>query len=371
MHLLTLNDKNAYNLPADTYVADDINAAESLARGEGVVNQAHLNLRPFVPEEDWNGRRILFCRGGGIGDLMFCTPTIREIKKRWPDCIITFACFKHFMPILEKNSDIDHLVSHPMILDEFTKFDAYFYLEQMHDSNADTHQTPAVDLILQMAKLDSENKELRYDITFEEKAAAWTSFPKTDRKRIGIQLSASSPSRTWPRSHVSQFTKLAIQEGFEVVWFGYPGESGDGKIALPEHLIDLTRRNPALTLRESMAVLDTVDGFVGMDSAFTHVCGALGKPCVGLYGAFPSKLRVSYAKSVKGIDGPAGRKNTDGSPCSPCFHHYRGGGYRFPVDGPCNFTGRCEVLASLDPESILKKIIRHMRKLTYRNGESQ
>lgn len=363
MHILHLKAQNAYGLPEDSYVADDINCGESLARGEGFVDRPHLNLRPFVPSEDWNGRKLLFCRGGGIGDILFTTPAIREIKKRWPQCEITFACFKHYMPVLENNPDVDHVVQHPMSVSEFTKFDGYFYLgDDMHDANAETHKVPAVDLILNLAGIETDDKELRYEIGFLEREAAWHRFPKGARKRIGVQMVASTASRTWPKSHVVDFSERAVKEGFEVIWFAIPGTTGLGKTKLPEHLISTEQCNPPLSLRETAALMSTCDSFLGLDSGLTHIAGAIGLTTLALYGSFPSNLRVSYAESIRAIDGEPLRPARGIVACNPCFHAYRPGAHLFPVGQPCSFTGKCEVLAKIEPEIVLKKLIRHMRK---------
>jgi ADP-heptose:LPS heptosyltransferase len=369
MHLADLKAENAYKLPVGVYCMDDINAAESLARGEAKLSQPKFTPLSFSASEDWNGKKIGFFRGGGIGDLLFCSPTLREIRKRWPTCEITFACFPHYKGVLENNPDVDHVVSHPMLLDDFVKFDAHFYLEEMHDGNADTHKVHAVDLILQLAGLETDNKELRYEMKFEEKASAWSCFPKTGRQRIGVQLAASAPSRSWPRSSIIEFSRLAIQDGFEVMWLGSPGESQieRGK-EMPHHLIDATASDPKLTLRESLALLGTCDGLLGVDSSFTHVAGAIGLPTVALYGPFPSALRTVYAKSIKAIDGEPLRMARGLPPCGPCFHHQRPGNDIFPAHGPCFRTGKCEVMASIDPKRALTKLTRHMRKFVYQNG---
>jgi len=370
MHLASLKEVNAYKLPAGVFVLDDCNAAESLARGEAVLNEAKLNLRPFVPSEDWNGRKILFYRSGAKGDLLFCTPTLREIKSRWPSCEITFATMRENMPALENNPDVEHLVEYPMLLDDFTKFDAYFVIsDTIHDGNPATYNKHAVDLILEMGGLETEDKELRYEVSFQERSDAWSRFPKGTMGRIGVQLMASTPSRTWPRPHVAEFSKLAIKAGFEVVWLGPSGATGNGKTPPPEHLIDPTRCQPPLSLRESIALLSTCDGFVGSDSLFLHVSGALSIPSVGLYGSFPSEIRTKYAASIKAMDGEPLRPGRGLQPCNPCYHSFRKFPFQmWPANGPCAASGHCNVLASIEPDRVLTKLLRHMRKFAHRNG---
>lgn len=371
MHLATLNPVNAYRVPAGVYCLDNANAAESLARSEATLNEAKLNLRPFRPDEDWNGRKVLFYRSGALGDLLFLTPTFREIKKRWANCKITVACLKQNQAILENNPDIDRLVEYPMAVDDFTKFDAYFVIsDTIHDGNPETWDKHAVDIILEMGGLESENKELRYEISFDERRAAWARFPKGTRQRIGVQLMASIGSRTWPKSHVAEFTKLAIKEGnFEVFWFGPPGCTGQARQEPPPFLTALDRCEPALSLRESIAVMSTCDAFLGPDSCLTHVVGALSIPTIALYGSFASETRTKYAHSIKAIDGEPLRPGRGLQPCNPCRHSFRRFPFEvWPANGPCAQTNRCEVLASIEPEAVLTKLKRHLRKYVHKNG---
>lgn len=371
MHLATLKQGNAYGLAPTVAVLDDINAAESLARREAVLNEAKLNLPRFTPTEDWNGRSVLFQRSGALGDCLMVSPTLREIKKRWPDCKITFATLPQNKCILENNPDIDFVVSYPLDLDAFTRYDAYFVIsDTINDGNPLTREKHAVDIILEMGGLETEDKELRYEITFEERSAAWARFPKGTRSRIGVQLQASAISRTWPKSHIAEFTKLAIKEGFEVFWFAQPGATGAGGSTPPPFLTVIDRENLSLSLRESIAVLSTCDAILAPDSLFCHLGGALGIPTIGLFASFPSSLRTSYAHSVKAIDGEPMRQGRNATPCNPCFHSIRPGQFLWPQGQPCSFSGRCEVLASITPEVVLKKLVRHLRKYVYKNGAS-
>lgn len=370
MHLASLKSVNAYGLHEGSYLLDDNNAAESLARGEATLSQPCVNVRPLDPTQDYNGKKILLVRSGAIGDILFTTPTLREIKKRWPQSEITFSCLKEFAPILEHNPDVDHIVNYPILLEDFTKFDAHFVIsDTIHDGNPKTHTKHAVDLILEMGGLETDSKELRYEMSFDERLSAWTRFPRSSRSRIGIAYRASIPSRTWPKNNISEFIKLAIKDGYEVILFGQPGDTGFIHAEPPPHLLLTDRLNPPLSLRETLLLISTCDAFVGTDSALLHVAGSLKIPSIGLFGSFPSEIRTKYAESIKAIDGaPAISKDTS-QPCSPCFHTFRTFPIRmWPEHGPCRLTGKCEVLAAISPETVLTKLVRHMRKFKAKNG---
>ncbi len=59
---------------------------------------------------------------------------------------------------------------------------------------------------------------------------------------------------------------------------------------------------------------------IAPDSSFVHIAGALGVPIVGLYGCFPSLLRMKYYKKAIGID--------TNVPCAPSFTHGHAPCYR-------------------------------------------
>lgn len=373
MHILKLAELITNpELAAGTYVASDMTCAEILAMRQCTILGPGAEEPPFDPSLDWNGKRILVVRQGAIGDLLFLTPALREIKKRWPVTFLDVACFDRLKPVLAHNPDVDNVITNPIEQSLFYGYDARIWLDDnFFEETVEAKTVHAVDLVLNRMNLTTANKELRYEVTFEEKAAAWTRFPKGGwRKRIGIQLSASTPTRTWPREYVHHFAGVALNAGHDVFYFGWPGETGNGSTPPPDHLCDLTRENPPLSFRESCAVLSTCDGVVAPDSSLLHVAGALGIPTIGLFGSFPSALRTAYAKSIKAIDGTP-IKHTDGHPCGPCQHHCRPGNHQFPLNSPCSTTGECEVLKTIDPKRVVKMAEKLMRKYSSEANSAQ
>ena len=81
-----------------------------------------------------------------------------------------------------------------------------------------------------------------------------------------------------------------------------------------------------------------------------HLAGTLGVPCVGLFGPFPWKLRTAYYKTVFALHG------NGVCPMAPCFWSHHNGLPLFPAGGPCNQTGLCEELSSIEPERIRAKL---------------
>lgn len=355
MHVATVTEKNPLGLAPGEYVCEDVSAGQMLANGWAEsVSKKELKGRPFDDKLGWDERRILFVRPGGFGDLLFLTPTIAEIKRRFPKVQIYVACFDRFKPVLLNNPDVTDVISYPVPLSEIREqkedaevcwhdFDAIIWLEGIIEKNPEALNTHAVDLIAKRCALDLTDRRMRYFVTKEELAAAITEFPKKSErdKRVGIQMTASGHCRMYP--HMLEVAKKLWMDGREVFLFGGPGEI---KTNEPDGIVNLMMLGKSF--RESCAILMTCDVLVAPDSALTHVAGALNIPCVALYGPFPWTLRTAYAPKTFALQGQGA--------CAPCFHHALPGRHQFPLHGPCNKTGRCEVLGSIKPERVIREV---------------
>ena len=357
MHVATVTEKNAFGLEPGDYVSEDINAAEMLGRGwASEINRKDApQPRKFDPELNWDGRSILFVRPGGFGDLLFLTPTMREIKRRWTTAEICVACFDRFEPVLENNPDVAELIRYPIALNpsncagsiaSWGDFDAHIWLENIIEKNPDALNTHAVDLIADRCGIKLADKQMRYYVTTDEFQEAREEFPGEPirSRRIGIQMSASGSCRMYP--HMQEVSIQLWREGCEIFLFGAAGEIKSNE---PDGLVNLMQRGKSF--RESCAILATCDCLVAPDSALTHVAGALGVPCVALYGPFPWTLRTAYAPKTFAIQGVGA--------CSPCFWHGRHGD-PFPEHGPCFRTGRCEVLASIPVDRVVREVMKKL-----------
>jgi ADP-heptose:LPS heptosyltransferase len=74
--------------------------------------------------------------------------------------------------------------------------------------------------------------------------------------------------------------------------------------ALPQakqvHAVNASRDLPSLA--QAVALIGELDLVIGPDSSMLHVAAAHRVPLIGLYGPFPSDLRLRYYKNAIGID---------------------------------------------------------------------
>lgn len=335
-------------LQAGVYYMENVSAVEYLyaADGDGLVSEPTW-MQPLVENEDYNGRKILIMRIGGFGDLLFLTPSLKEIKRRWPRCHLAVCCGRVFAPVFDNIGLVDEIVPYPPTEIRARTFHAVCPLEGIIEGNPLAETLHATDVMAKYIGLSELHDKLAiYDVSDEERAWAKATYPKTPGvRRLGIQVRASAASRTYPLPAMNQVGHLVHRAGWETYILGKKGDLEKPHKELRFHNCCVDD----LTFRQSAAVLTTCDVIVGPDSALVHVAGAQGIPCVALYGPFPWKLRTAYARTTVALQGIGA--------CAPCFHHERKG-QMFPVDGPCHKSRQCDVLSSITPEKIAKTILR-------------
>jgi ADP-heptose:LPS heptosyltransferase len=253
------------------------------------------------------------------------------------------ACFERYFDVLEGNPDVTDKIGYPVPLEEWKGFDAQVWLENTIERNPDARKIHAVDLYAERLGLELADKAMRYFVSGDERVAAWEDHPRIGRARVGIQVSASGPARSYP--HFREVSLKLWRDGWEVFLFGSPGEIEADDV---KGVVNFTTLRGGATFRESAAALSTCDAFVGPDSALIHVAGALEVPAVALYAAFPWQLRTAYAPKTFALSGKGA--------CAPCFFHARPGMGNFPAGKPCSTAGYCTVLGSIEPEAVCARV---------------
>ncbi len=328
--------------PSGRYLVDNNNAGEYMSMWPHAMLINHRELTPFDPDRDWNDSRVCLIRPGGLGDLMFLTPVCAELKRRWPRIHITICTVEFNAPVLEHNPDIDAVIPYPLPESEMT-FDCMIPFEEVLETGPHGKEWHAVDVFADVLGLKVTDRQVRLYLTDEEKERMAARCPYTGKKRVGIQLRASALARSYPRT--LEVARLLAEKGREVYIFNAPGcERIQSNMA---NIVDVAYLDPSPSFRESCALLLTCDVLVAPDSSLTHAAGALGVPCIALYGPFPWQLRTAGVETTRALQGSA--------PCAPCFHHQRNL-QAWPKNGPCFRSGKCEALDSIEPRRVVAKV---------------
>ena len=306
-----------------------------------------VSYQEFRPVFDLNGKEILVIRCGGAGDILFCFPLLKEIKRRWPKCKLTFACHDSYHFITKNCDAIDKVEKFPIKVSDVPKDAFVINLEGAVEESQGFH---AVDAMFWRAGLPLPQKEqIEKDLIYvpnkDQVSLMLNRWPKKQGiKRIGYQWRASSPVRSYPHNNSCILVTNLLNLDYEVVLMGEPN-SVQVKDSHP-NLINLTESG--LTWEESIAFLKTCDLVIGPDSSSIHFAGAMDIPALGLYGPFKWQYRTSYFKSVWCFQATG--------PCAPCYHHSNNKNGLLPENKPCSKTMECEILRTIEPARVINKI---------------
>jgi ADP-heptose:LPS heptosyltransferase len=349
------------------YLIDSQWSAELSAQGHCQWSAAFIDQRPGINAvPDNTTRSILILRAGGYGDLLFMTPVLAELRRRFPALEITVATHVHTRDALHHPALADiKVIDYPAQLIDLPKYDIISSAELIasadmtYDASAYFAQTLGLITQEQLAATDIHPRQgppiefsLKplYQVADEDRAQAWAAFPRHDgRARIGIQTESSVKNRTYPVDMTAQLIEQLIAlDGCDVFTFGYPSPKA---VSLP-HFYPLQCLPEPPDFRTSCAILSTMDAVIAPDSSLCHVAGALDIPTVALFGPFHWRQRTSNMPSVRAIQGAAR--------CAPCQWHLTNNQH-YPPDKACShFVGPigqqrqrgCSALASIDPDRI-------------------
>jgi len=277
--------------------------------------------------EPLDGKTLFVWRHGGIGDLMFMMPPLRMLKVLFPTCKLIVGCGRKYIDVYRNIPYVDKIMRLPINAEVFEEADYHLHFEQIIENNPDAKKMNAYDLFLTKFGFNPttiQQVDKLPDIYFtkeEEKFAdrvirnaGW----KEDDIIIGIQIASSTPIRSFPASELRPLTKALIERNCKIILLGGPEQidkaaviaklnKGLNKVAILD--------GPAmkLTLRQSFSMVRNCNLLIAPDSSMIHVAGALRVPILGLYGPFPSPLRMKYYYDAIGMNSKTA--------CSPCFIH--------------------------------------------------
>jgi heptosyltransferase III len=322
----------------------------------------------ITDEQALSAKHVLIINVTRIGDTLLNTPAIRAIARRFPNAAITVLGHEKRVEVL---ANIPYIAKIGSISKKSAPFRARLatltgnrydwafvwgndvalhryalrkarhvvaYRQPDERLNARLFCAPdepalysmhgvATQLALPRALgIDTNEFQLDYVVTDTEKSIArerLSAALKGDSKRplIGLQV-ASFPTksyRDWPIAHFIELGQRIVTEHNKAAFVMFGGPDDRAKIepfrqALPKQTIVFAGE---LSLRETGAVMNEIDLYIGVDTGPTHLFGALNKPMVVMYHAtLPAKLYQPLGHSALNIvdhprAGSAGRAPAD------------------------------------------------------------
>jgi len=252
---------------------------------------------------------------GGLGDLLMMTPGLRALSLRQASPI-TFAVPAPFLPLFAHNPDVVavDIAGPPLDPRSFTR---WFDLTRCPASVVESRTAPrvrknrielfAAGLGVGRRELDRVGRRPRYLVQAAERTWAQdllAPLRRTRRRLVGVQLHAADSYRDYPWMP-GLVARLAEELGV-VVFHGSKVEGFDGPGLF---------RCDRFPLRQSAALLEQCDAFVGPDSSFLHFAAAFDRPSVLVAGPVDGRLRAGDYPRCEVVDARAELG------CVPCWRH--------------------------------------------------
>lgn len=343
MHVLTLekpvNTGEFFGvLQPGSWLMHDRNAFEI-----GVMADWGSVTAEYFPDQKEPSGAIMVMRSGAWGDLLLLTPALRAFREKHQGRNVFLCCAKDKFSLFDGSFTVEGLSPYPVSASAAQEhFSTIISLEEAFENRPDIHPTDAFAEMLDVTVTDYRP---RYNVTAAEKESAEKYFT-SKRPRLAVHPVATGPNRNYPVTKWGEVLLKLQASGWEIVILGLKGRFPQ---LLPqiyqEHIHNLADKG--LTFRESAAALSCCDAFVGVDSAFIHMCHALDIPAVGLYGPFKWESRTSKAPKTFAITGIGD--------CKGCSWHPRNG-MAFPPNKPCTAKQECVVLSSIPVDQIVGRV---------------
>ena len=255
---------------------------------------------------------------GGIGDVLMCTPALKELKLRFPNCHLAFAVNMHQVHDnryyeLVKNLD---------------------FIDEVIDSRyVDRSQYGFVSDITSVC-IGYENKGLppmnRIDLFarhlgFPNLADPLPSYLVTTKERkharrilknklndcsiiIALHTASNEGKRCWPIKKYEPLIKRLIRL---VPGVGFVVFDHNNRLPIWSRYSNVVDASNA-SVRGMAALIEQADLFIGPDSGPMHCAGAVRTKALVLFGSIPPEARINYYPTHTAI--------TANIPCLGCWY---------------------------------------------------
>jgi ADP-heptose:LPS heptosyltransferase len=298
------------------------------------------------PLDDPARREVIeLARGGGLGDVIMCTPVLREIKRRWPERRLRF--YTRFEEVVRGLPYIDEVL-HGESAPESALILAY------------EHRLPPRGHLIRVLgeSVGIAVEDLRLDCVVDRALvarfrAAWRGLPRP-HVLVNRRGAAWTTNRNWPDDRWSELIARLSRDA-TVIEIGL--KEGGGRLAALRrrprggereppprgNYLDLRGRT---SLAELVAAIAAADMQVGPDSGPLHVAAATGVPSVAIHGGYCHPSNTAYEGNAA-LYTPV--------PCAPCW-----------LREPCPYGKPC--LAAITPEAVLAEVEKLWRRAATLEG---
>lgn len=271
-------------------------------------------------------KKILVWRSGGIGDILFTFPYLTALKEKNNFLRIDYVTMEKNIPIVNMSLDVHKVLAEPLELTpDLLDYDYYIILNNFIENNPNAELLNAFDVGEEFFGIK------RIEPPFQSRIETSLPVLKEGKKiHIAIAFSASVPIRNISYIRWWDLLRSLDASMFRVSMISLPSQQP----IIADTLENVKRFNPELEVNPvfGKSIKDIIDLFlradvphmlIGTDSGLPNLFGFQGIPVIGLFGPFPSDLRLRYYKYAIGID-TISKCSFSKNDHSDCFQHGNG-----------------------------------------------
>lgn len=364
-------------------------------------------------------KKILIIKLCCIGDILFTTPSIRALRKGFPEAHLAYLVGSWSKEIIEDNPNLDEIIVYDspqhssirwrsyirtlkclqklrrgkfdlVVIFHRTPFSSFFaflagipyrigfdyagrgrFLTQRVLFDSGKHEVDRYLDVVYSLGIKSAGKATEMKVMPEEKSYAWNILRdngvKAEDEVIGVLAGggknpgASMLTKRWSPQKFSQLADRMIEKyKVKIVFIGGSGDEDVVKEVMSgmrNNSINLVGRT---NFKQLAAVLKRCELFIGGDSGPLHIAAAVGTPTIGIFGPSDPKLVAPRGKNHLTI-----WKNVS---CSPC---YRPDTVLSEKDFSKCHEGTLRCMEKITVEDILVAVDQQMGKLDKQRNEDQ
>jgi ADP-heptose:LPS heptosyltransferase len=256
---------------------------------------------------------------GGIGDVIMCTPALRELKRRNPRARLRF--YSGFSSLVRGLPYIDEALPYE------TRPHPAIYMDYSDETDFVAPRAPLVSLLGDTLGLPVRDTTMDCIIDAAlvvRYRAAWQNLPHPHLAVVRRANSQRTPNKNWPDGAWDSLIQ-SLGRRATVIELGEAGDPVDAGAAT--NFINLRGRT---SVEELVAAIAAADLYVGPMSGPAHIAAAAGTPAVVIYGGYEPPAYTAYPRRV----GLAAQV-----PCSPCW-----------LTTPCPYDRKC--LTAISPATV-------------------
>ncbi len=302
-----------------------LNVARYFMQRSGPI--ARFLRYPNLLKRPWNGPTIELAPTSGLGDTLMCTPVLRELKRRNPQCYIRF--YTEFGPLVNGLPYIDEVLPYDQ------KPAAVLRMSYEHAVPPEVNLSRIIGDKIGLKVTDTRPHCITRADLVEGYRQSLAHLPCPHIVFLR-RTSAHTPNKNWPDPNwVTLITSLARNS--TVIEIGQQ-DAAAGAIASPNY-VDLRGKT---SLEQLAAIVAASDLHVGPVSGPMHIAVAVGTPSVTISGGYESPRGCEH---LPGLKGTTNVFLSSDLPCAPCW-----------LREPCPIGLKC--LNSISPAQVEKTIAR-------------